>query len=180
MNKEIEMNEITNQKYMTTKEVANQLNTSPKVIIENARKCLPNKVFENGKQTFWTEEEVTILLEFVKINSNRTDTTFTTGSKGMITALTNTLQIEFAYKQIEELHKQIEGILKNENEKLKVENEELKDKSKSLEIELDKNKEWYSIKRMEILNPNRQFSWRLLKKESEKLGYEIKKVFDQN
>ena len=42
------MNEVANEKLMTTKEIAEQLGTSPKVILENARKCLPDKEFENG------------------------------------------------------------------------------------------------------------------------------------
>ena len=49
-----------------------------------------------------------------------------------------------------------------------------------LKIQLDESKEWYSIKRMQKLNPNEDFSYSLLKKESAKLGYPIKKVFDMN
>ena len=33
---------------------------------------------------------------------------------------------------------------------------------------------------MEKLNPDVKFDWRIVKKESEKLGKEIKRVFDQN
>ena len=61
------MNELTAEKLYTTKEVAEQLGTSPKVILENARKCLPNKRIENGKPTFWNQEEVTVLIYFMKI-----------------------------------------------------------------------------------------------------------------
>lgn len=50
------VNEVT-EKTMTTREVADALGTSVKVIIENARKCLPNKIIENGKATYWTEPE---------------------------------------------------------------------------------------------------------------------------
>lgn len=52
----------------TTKELAEQLETSPKVILENARKCLPDKVIENGKPTYWSKAEVTVLLEQMKCN----------------------------------------------------------------------------------------------------------------
>ena len=50
----------------------------------------------------------------------------------------------------------------------------------SLKIQLDRSKEWYSIKRMEKLNEGQHFDWRVLKAESEKMGVEVKKVFDAN
>lgn len=50
----------------------------------------------------------------------------------------------------------------------------------SLQIELDKSKEYYTIKRMEKLNPDKKFNWRLLKSESEKLHKPAKDVFDNN
>lgn len=165
---------------MTTKEIAKQLSTSPKVVLENAKKCLPNKIFENGKTTYWTEKEVTILLEYVKMNSHRTDTTFTNVSKGMETELTNALRIEMAYQKIDLIHKEIEKILQDENEKLKQENQKLSQEKETLQIELDESKEWYTIKRMQKLNPETEFKYTLLKAESKKLGYDVKKVFDQN
>ena len=55
---------------ITTKELAKQLGTSPKVILENAKKCLPNKKIENGKPTYWSKAEVTVLLESMKKNNN--------------------------------------------------------------------------------------------------------------
>lgn len=51
---------------------------------------------------------------------------------------------------------------------------------KQLEIELDKSKEWYTVKRMEKLNPDQTFPWQPLKRYSVQLGYPPKKVFDQN
>ena len=62
------MNEVTNEKLMTTKEIAEQLGTRPNVITENAKKCLPDKVIENGKTTYWTQAEVTVLIEQLKCN----------------------------------------------------------------------------------------------------------------
>lgn len=160
---------------MTTKQVAEQLGTSPKVILENAKKCIPNKKIVNGKPTLWSEIEVTVLLEYIKRNSNRTDTTFTTVVKAekVKTNLTNALKLDL-------LHKQIEAILQEENELLKHQNAQLQAENEILQIALDESKDWYSIKRMEKLNPTKHFSWRLLKKESEKLEQEIKKVFDAN
>ena len=56
----------------------------------------------------------------------------------------------------------------------------LKQEKEQLQIKLDESKEYYSIERMEKLNPDVKFDWRIVKKESEKLGKEIKRVFDQN
>ncbi len=58
--------------------------------------------------------------------------------------------------------------------------EQLQSENENLKIELDEAKDWYSVKRMEKLNPDKKFDWRLLKQESAKLGIETKKVFDQN
>jgi len=66
--------------------------------------------------------------------------------------------------------------LKKEREEKKL----IESQKEALQIELDNSKEWYSIKRMEKLNPTQKFNWRLLKKESERLNIEIKKVFDAN
>lgn len=57
------------EKKMTTKEVAESLGCAVNTVRENAKKCLPNKVFENGKPTEWTEAEVTVLLEHMKENN---------------------------------------------------------------------------------------------------------------
>ena len=47
------MNELISksEKLISTRELAEQLGTSPKVVLENAKKCLPNKRIENGKAT---------------------------------------------------------------------------------------------------------------------------------
>lgn len=61
------------EKKMTTKEVAESLGCTVKTVMNNAVKCLPNKVFENGKPTEWNEAEVTVLLDYMKEHSNRLD-----------------------------------------------------------------------------------------------------------
>lgn len=58
------------EKKMTTKEVAESLGCTVKTVMNNAVKCLPNKVFENGKPTEWTEADVTVLLDYMKEHSN--------------------------------------------------------------------------------------------------------------
>lgn len=56
------------------------------------------------------------------------------------------------------------------------------EKRKSLEAELDRSKEWYSIKRVAHMNgvSHKAFDWRKLKIESQRQGYGVKKIFDAN
>lgn len=59
---------------------------------------------------------------------------------------------------------------------------EEKQAKEQLRIELDKSKEWYTIKRVAQLNGVswKDFSWRKLKQASADLGYDVKKIFDAN
>lgn len=59
---------------------------------------------------------------------------------------------------------------------------EEREKRKALETELDRSKEWYSIKRVANLNgvSHKAFDWRKLKIESQRQGYGVKKIFDAN
>ena len=56
------------------------------------------------------------------------------------------------------------------------------EKRMALETELDRSKEWYSIKRVAHLNgvSYKVFDWRKLKLESQRQGYGVKKIFDAN
>lgn len=56
------------------------------------------------------------------------------------------------------------------------------DRRKALEAELDRSKEWYSIKRVAHMNgrSHKDFDWRKLKRESERMGYGVRKIFDAN
>lgn len=56
------------------------------------------------------------------------------------------------------------------------------EKRMALETELDRSKEWYSIKRVAHLNgvSYKFFDWRRLKLESQRQGYGVKKIFDAN
>jgi Rha family phage regulatory protein len=57
--------------------------------------------------------------------------------------------------------------------------EEVEREKKLLLVELDKSKEYASIKRMEKLT-GKKFSWRRLKAQAHEMGVESKEVFDQN
>lgn len=104
---------------MTTKELAEQLNTRPNVITENTKKCLPNKRIENGKPTYYTKEEVTVLLEFMKSNNNRTDLDLSDRLIGLTTDLTPALKIKKAMELMQEGYEEELAILKTENNKQK-------------------------------------------------------------
>lgn len=56
------------------------------------------------------------------------------------------------------------------------------DREEELKVQLDTSKDWYSIKRVAALNGVswKTFKWRKLKEVGEKMGYEVKKIFDAN
>ena len=56
------------------------------------------------------------------------------------------------------------------------------EEKKQLQIELDQNKEWYSIKRVAGIHGVswKSFNWRILKAKSKEMGYEVVKIFDAN
>lgn len=78
----------------------------------------------------------------------------------------------------------IEEILKNPDIiiNLAMALKEERTKANALESELDRSKEWYSIKRVAKINDVdwQTFNWRKLKVASEKSGLGVKKIFDAN
>lgn len=109
------MNEIATEKTMTTRELAEQLGTRPNVITENTKKCFPNKKIENGKPTYYTKEEVTVLLEFMKANNNRTDLDLSDRLIGFSTDLTPALKIKKAMELMQEGYEEELAILRAKN-----------------------------------------------------------------
>ena len=108
------------EKTMTTKELADFLGTSSKVVLENARKCLPNKMIENGKQTYWNKAEVTILLDCLKNNPQTNSGDLYLKSKGYETDLSPALKIKKAMELMQEGYQEELDRLKAENERQKV------------------------------------------------------------
>ena len=62
------------------------------------------------------------------------------------------------------------------------EKEKLVKENKNLQIQLDESKDWYSVKRVAILNNIswKSINWRKLKNTSEYMQYQINKIFDAN
>lgn len=105
------------EKKMTTKEVAKVLGTSPKVVLENARKCLPSKTIENGKHTEWNEAEVTILLDHLKNNPQTNSNDLYLQSKGNVsTSMTPALKLKKAMELAEEAYQEELARLKAEKD----------------------------------------------------------------
>jgi phage antirepressor YoqD-like protein len=104
-------------KTMTTKEVADSLGCAVKTVFENAKICLPDKRVENGKTTLWTENEVTILLEYLKQEkaSGRHSNLYIQ-SKGVETAKSLELEAALAAQKAIELQQMVIAKLKAENE----------------------------------------------------------------
>ena len=95
-----------NQELMTTKELADFLKTSSKVVLENAKKCLPNKKIENGKPTYWNKAEVTVLLDCLKNNPQTNSSDLYLQSKGYETDLTPALKLKKALDLAQEAYEE--------------------------------------------------------------------------
>ena len=165
------MNELTvktNEKVMTVKEIADSLSVSTDTIKNCIRRILPKKM-QNGKTTFLNEKEVSMISKELKGNNKVTEQlTYETASqvKNSYTDEEIILNAQLAFKALDNLR--LKKIA------------ELEQQKEILQIELDQSKEYITIKRMEKLNPNEHFNWRVLKKESERLKKPSKNVFDAN
>ena len=80
----------------------------------NAKKCLKNKVFENGKTTYFTKEEVTLIVEQMKL-SRPNQSTFTAAVQVVSTELTPALKINQAMELMQEGYEEQLAILKAKN-----------------------------------------------------------------
>ena len=103
------------EKKMTTKEVAESLGCAVNTVRENAKKCLPNKVFENGKPTEWTEAEVTVLLEHMKEN-NENQHNLSSSLTAVSTSMTPALKLKKAMELAEEAYQEELARLKAEKD----------------------------------------------------------------
>ena len=98
-----------------------------------------------------------------------------TGEKGVI----------FTAKYVKKFHEMEEAIKPKRPQTYIEALEELLESEKQkeqLRLELDRSKDWYSIKRVAALNGVdwKTFDWRKLKRTGLPMGYEVKKIFDAN
>lgn len=159
---------VKSEKLMNVSAIAESLGVSKDTIKNAIRRVFPQKM-QHGKTTLLNEAEVTLILEEIKKNqsvmSHSTDEVISSVANAE-TSLTPALMIKQAMELAEKGYQLELARIKAEKE--------------NLQIQLDESKEWYSIKRMQKLNPDEDFSYTLLKKESRKLDIPIKKVFDSN
>lgn len=126
---------------ITTLQFAKQLGTGSNVILENARKCLPNKRIENGKTTYWTEAEVTVILDYMKNHdSNNRSVELNSTVANTSTSLTPALKLKKALELAQEAYEEELARLKAENQKVTIERN-------TLQIELDESKEWTTLQK---------------------------------
>lgn len=62
---------INKENLITTSELAKMLNTSNKVVLDIAKKYLPNKKIENGKTTYWNEKETSTIIKNIDYNNSQ-------------------------------------------------------------------------------------------------------------
>lgn len=109
-------NVVENAERITTRQLAKQLGTSPKVVLENAKKCLPHKKIENGKPTYWSKAEVTVVLDWMKNHDGNHSSDLYFESKGALTTeLTPALKIKKAMELMREGYEEELTILRERN-----------------------------------------------------------------
>ena len=162
-------------KFMTVREVADSLNVSERAVqrcIRRINSATPGVAVirvENRKKTLLSETQCALISKELKSNQNVTDQ-LSTESALAIKNTTTRMEIMANYKAATDAFVKM---LESENAELKADNERLR-------VELDESKSYITIKRMEKLNPNLHFDWRILKKECGKLNAPAKDVFDAN
>lgn len=120
---------------MTTKEVANTLGTTPNVITENGKKLFPNKEVQNGKATEWTDEEITILIDYMQKHpsNNAGKAISSTYRSNLSTKLTPALKIKQAMLLMQEGYEE-------EIARLEAEKKALEEKGKQLMLDYQNEK----------------------------------------
>lgn len=115
------MNELSTktERKMTTREVAEALGCAVNTVRETAKEVLPDKVFENGKTTYWTESEVTVVLEALK-NHNGNQNNLSGSLTGVSTSLTPALKIKQAMLLMQEGYEEEIARLESENKQLQI------------------------------------------------------------
>lgn len=110
---------LTQNDVISTKELAEQLNTTKDVILANAKKCLPNKIIEHGKATFWNKAEVTVILDYMKNHtSNNRSVELNSTVANTTTDLTPALKIKKAMELMQEGYEEELAILRAKNAEL--------------------------------------------------------------
>ena len=154
---------------MTIKEISDIWGISVTNINVRVKKMFPDLV-KKGKTTHLTEEQVSLLNNELR-HSGKAINQFAKSN------LNDNIQV--TQHELPTTRADMLAIIAQANEYLTILLEDARRESTQLRIELDKSKEYATVKRMQSLN-DCSFDWRALKDYSIENGYEIKKVFDQN
>ena len=153
---------------MTMTEVASAMGVSKDTVRNCVRRIMPGKMKER-RTTYFSEEEVACISKELKSNKD----VLAKLSEETVSSVKNTtteVELVVNYKKATEA---LVGFLEQKNKLLEMENAEYK-------VQLGESKEYYTVKRMEALNPGMKFNWRALKARSNELGVKMKDVFDAN
>lgn len=147
---------VSSKPVITTQQIADQLNTTKDVILLYAEQVLPNKEIKHGITTYWTEEEVTLILEYAKthVGNNRSEE-MKLAVANTETSLSSNLRvraaIETAFRESDNLPPEEQGkfydgvemIMNNLIRKARQASEELAERNRKIEEQLlelqDKN-----------------------------------------
>ena len=147
---------VSSKPVITTQQIADQLNTTKDIVLLYAEKVLPNKEIKHGITTYWTEEEVTLILEYAKthVGNNRSEE-MKLAVANTETSLSSNLRvraaIETAFRESDNLPPEEQGkfydgvemIMNNLIRKARQASEELAERNRKIEEQLlelqDKN-----------------------------------------
>ena len=147
---------VSNKPVITTQQIADQLNTTKDIVLLYAEKVLPSKEIKHGVATTFTEEEVTLILEYAKthVGNNRSEE-MKLAVANTETSLSSNLRvraaIETAFRESDNLPPEEQGkfydgvemIMNNLIRKARQASEELAERNRKIEEQLlelqDKN-----------------------------------------
>ena len=110
--------QVTN--LITTQEIAARLNTTRDLILAAAERCLPGKAIEHGVATYWSEQEATVILDYLKNHvSNNRSSEFNSAVASAETRLTPALKIKRAFDLMREGYEEELAALRAENEAMR-------------------------------------------------------------
>jgi hypothetical protein len=156
------------EKTMTVKEVADVLGYKADTIQGKVKELFP-EIVKNGVTTLINQEQVTIIKQNLVPRN--------LGLKSEVESATTELEIQ---QKIAEGYKLAVELADRYRQRAEIAE---KDKEK-LQIELDENKDWYSVKRVQLMgfltDKDSRKLWRPLRKYCINNNLRIQKIFDAN
>lgn len=152
---------------MKTREIADALNVDVSVIQKRVKALFPEKV-QQGVVSDFNEEEVQLIKNYASRGNCGLEATVRHQTYDIGTVLQSSLTEIDQQLIIAKAMQIIQGKIKH-----------LQEENKRLDIQLEQNKQWYTVKRVMLLT-GEKFDWRPIKNYSLASKIDIKKVFDQN